>query len=287
MAKGVVGWGGTIPGGAYLDLLGCRVIAAAAVVSSPSLGYRVIAGVVSSPPPQLSWPLPWLCCPCRHPHHCLVPAVTSCSPPTSCRARRCHCLIPTVMSCPPLPLHRTRCGYIVPATVMSYLPPLHRTCRHYVIPATVTSYLPPLRHTCRCYVVPAAAAIMLHRAHHRSCVVPPATVASSSPLRLCPPWRCCCVHPTIASHRRPYPRILPAGVHASLWRSGRVRGGVGFVVLLGLADVGDVVGLSHCGLVGLGDVAGSGRCTVVVEQWGDRGGSSERQLVPAGARQPR
>jgi hypothetical protein len=58
------------------------------------------------------------------------------------------------------------------------------------------------------------------------------------------------------------------------------------VVLLGLADMGDVVGSSRCGLVGLGDVAGSGRCTVVVERRGDGGGGSERQLVPAGAHQP-
>jgi hypothetical protein len=243
----VVRWGGTIPGGAYLDLLGCRVVAATAVVSSPSLGYRVVAGVVSSLLPRLSWPSPWSCCPCHHPHHCLIPAVTSCSPPTLCRARRCCCLVPA-------------------AAVTSYLPPLHRTCCHYVVPAAVMSYLPLLcRACCRRHCVALCPPPRLRCAPCCSCVVPAATVASSSPLRLCPPRCCRRIHPTVASRRCPYPRILPAGVHASSWWSGRVRGGVGFVVLLGLADVGDVAGSSHCRLVGLGDVAGSGRCTVVVE----------------------
>jgi hypothetical protein len=218
--------------------------------------------VVSSPP------LP-LCCP----HHWgIVSLLASCHPcchgcPGRRRGRVVPVIVPTVASSQPLHrAHRRR--RVVPAAAIASSPPLCRARRcRYVVSATIMSCPPPpLHRACRGHhCVALCPPPWLRCAPCHGCIVPAATVALSSPLRLCPPRHCHCVHPTVMLHRCPYPRILPAGIHTSSWRSGRIRGGVGFVVLLGLADVGDVAGLSRCGLVGLGDVAGSGHCAVVVE----------------------
>jgi hypothetical protein len=154
-------------------------------------------------PPQL------LChrCHCR----CVVP-VTG----VSCCCRR-HVISAAVVvlvvgivvlslsSSPPLP--RPSRYIVLAADVVSCLPLLLPRPRRYVMPAAITSYpLPLCRARHRRYVMPAAAAIVLHRARHRGCIVPPAMVALCLLPRLHRHRRCGCVLPGAVAVSTPLSR---------------------------------------------------------------------------------